>query len=222
MPPVIDQIIRTKRRTISLIVESDGTLVVRAPLRASEVLIRGFVESKQRWIERKQAEARLIKPPPANRFVSGETYPYLGKNYPLEVLEKPEKSFKLVDHFELSGFPQVDRELALQKWYRRQARRILTERVAFYAARYDLPYEKIRISSARTRWGSCSGRGSLSFTWRLVQTPLEVIDYVVVHELVHTLFHNHSKRFWRRVAKILPDYREQYRWLQKNGNALPL
>jgi len=78
----------------------------------------------------------------------------------------------------------------------------------------------IRISSARTRWGSCSSRGTLSFTYRLVMAPPDVVDYVVLHELVHTQIHNHSKTFWNKVAKLMPDYKPRLAWLKKNGKYL--
>jgi predicted metal-dependent hydrolase len=83
-------------------------------------------------------------------------------------------------------------------------------------------WKQIRISSARTRWGSCSTTGNLSFTWRLVLAPLEVIDYVVIHELVHTTIKNHSPAFWHRVAEIMPGYKQQVTWLKRNGRFLSL
>ena len=104
-----------------------------------------------------------------------------------------------------------------EQWYRQQARTVFTERVELYAQKYGFEYAKIRISSARTRWGSCSSKGTLSFTWRLVMAPLEIVDYVVVHELSHLREHNHSKAFWAQVAAILPDYKSRRKWLKVNG-----
>jgi predicted metal-dependent hydrolase len=78
----------------------------------------------------------------------------------------------------------------------------------------------VRISSARTRWGSCSSRGSLSFTWRLVMAPVEVVDYVIVHELAHLRVHNHSPEFWKEVARLMPDYAQRKQWLKDNGRLL--
>jgi predicted metal-dependent hydrolase len=94
--------------------------------------------------------------------------------------------------------------------------------VNLYAAQYGLRYEKIRITSAQTRWGSCSPKGTLSFTWRLVMAPLEVIDYVVIHELAHLRVKNHSKTFWAEVESMLPDYTRHVAWLRKNGKFLTL
>jgi predicted metal-dependent hydrolase len=92
--------------------------------------------------------------------------------------------------------------------------------VELLAETHGFKYQRIRISSARTRWGSCSSQGSLSFTYRLVMAPLEVVDYVAAHELVHTQIRNHSKTFWRRVGQVMPDYKARQVWLRKNGQAL--
>jgi predicted metal-dependent hydrolase len=87
---------------------------------------------------------------------------------------------------------------------------------------YGFREMKVRISSARTRWGSCSQKGNLSFTWRLVMAPPDVIDYVVVHELCHTREMNHSRSFWEQVEAILPDFRQRRRWLKEYGKLLVL
>ena len=124
--------------------------------------------------------------------------------------------------FKLTEVAQPKAESVFTAWYRTQARMVLTERVKFFARKYGFKVGKIRISSARTRWGSCSAKETLSFTWRLVMAPLDVIDYVVVHELCHLRELNHSKAFWARVEKILPDYKKRRRWLKDNGSKLRL
>jgi predicted metal-dependent hydrolase len=220
MSLAIHQIIRTSRRTISLTVETDGSLVVRAPFQVSERMIHAFVESKRRWVDKKRLEAASTKPPSPKQFTNGETFHYLGTEFPLEIVTNQQKALQLDGHFKLSDSWLSRADQAFQHWYRAQAREILAGRVSFFAERYDLQFEKLRISSARTRWGSCSTKGVLSLTWRLIMTPIDVIDYVVVHELVHTVIHNHSKRFWSKVEKILPDYGEAYDWLRKNGHEL--
>jgi hypothetical protein len=99
---------------------------------------------------------------------------------------------------------------------------VFTERVEWYAEEYGFEVKKIRISSARTRWGSYSQTGTLSLTWRLVMAPLDVIDYVVVHELCHLREMNHSKAFWEQVEAILPDYKQRRKWLKDNEKLLVL
>ncbi len=220
MPINVNQIIRSRRKTIALIVKADGSLIVRAPLRASEKSIREFVESNAKWIAKKQAEAFASLPPMPKQYNPGEMFLYLGNTYPLEIVKGQKKPLLLNGSFKLAETAQGNAKLVFEHWYRAQARQILTERVNLYANQCSLPYNKIGITSARTRWGSCSVNRSLNFSWRLILAPMEVVDYVVVHELVHTVFHNHAKRFWKKVETIMPDYKERRKWLQKNGQLM--
>lgn len=216
----INQTIRSSRKTLALIVKPDGSLIVRAPLRASVEFVQEFVEKNVQWIKKKQAEALATVPLAPKQYVEGEMFMYLGNAYPLEIVIEQKKSLLLEDNFKLAQFAQSHAASAFEHWYRLQARRILNERVAFYSRQYNFQYRKIGITSARTRWGSCSANGSLNFSWRLIMAPVEVVDYVVVHELVHTIFHNHSTRFWNRVERIVPDYKECRKWLEKNGQLM--
>jgi predicted metal-dependent hydrolase len=110
----------------------------------------------------------------------------------------------------------------LAAWYKDQARLILPERTNYFAHQFGLKVRSIRITSARTRWGSCSRLNALSFTWRLVMAPLEIIDYIVVHELAHIAEKNHSRAFWSQVERMLPDYHYRRKWLKNNGRLLDL
>ena len=101
---------------------------------------------------------------------------------------------------------------------REQARTVLTRKSDEYAKRLGVSYQKIRIGNQRTRWGSCSSKGTISYNWRLILMPEEIMDYVVVHELCHLLEMNHSPRFWRLVAEVLPDYAKRRTWLKQHGN----
>jgi predicted metal-dependent hydrolase len=218
----IDQFIRSRRRTIAIQVRPDGQIWVRAPLRAPERLIREFVESKAGWIRRKQAEALKHAPATAKHFGVGERFLFLGREYPLVVVEKQRVALTFEGRFILSQKALPRAAQAFEQWYKAQALKVLSERVGYYAARHGFEPGRIRISSARTRWGSCSSKGTLSFTWRLVMAPLEVIDYVVLHELVHLKVKNHSKTFWGSVAALMPEYKRHVAWLKKNGTLLTL
>lgn len=222
MPIEIHQIIRSKRKTLALIVKPDGSLIVRVPLRTSERSIQEFIHKNANWVEKKQAEALAALPLAPKQYAPGERFLYLGNSYSLEIVEGQRKSLLLEDNFKLAQSVQGDPGPVFECWYREQAKRILPERVDFYACQYGFQYKKIGITSARTRWGSCSASGSLNFSWRLILAPVEAVDYVVVHELVHTVVHNHSARFWKKVEEILPDYRERRKWLRKNGQTLLL
>jgi len=222
MPAAVDQIIRSKRRTIAIIVHRDGKVVVRAPLKTPQAVIRAFIESKSGWINEKKAQAAQHVALPVKKYTGREKFLLLGREIPLRVVDGQKTALTFRDEFSLSKKALPEAQAVFTKWYQARARVILTERVTFFAQMFGLHYEKIRISSARTRWGSCSSRGTLSFTWRLVMAPLEVVDYVVLHELAHLKIKNHSPIFWAEVARMLPDFKRRRAWLKKNGRLLTL
>ena len=231
----LPKIIRSRRKTIALIIEADGSLLVRAPLRATNRRIAEIVEEKAAWIHARQAQALARPQPEAHHFVEGEQFWYLGSLYPLHLTVgiRDRLEFKS-GQFRLSmGLPtQVvdDREAYYQRkvqvlltaWYRRQASQVLGQRVTLLAQQCSLGYRQVKITSARTRWGSCSSRGVLSFPWRLVMAPLVVIDYVVVHELVHTVVRGHGRDFWNLVQAFVPEYHQHVAWLKENGRLLEI
>lgn len=110
--------------------------------------------------------------------------------------------------------------LALEKRYRDAAKDYIPKRVEYYHQFTGGHYDKITIRDQKTRWGSCSSTGTLSFSFRLMLAPPRVLDYVVVHELCHLTHMNHSKEFWNMVENILPDYKEHRKWLKENGHTL--
>ncbi|GAB4504279.1 MAG: SprT family zinc-dependent metalloprotease [Anaerolineales bacterium] len=216
------RLVRSKRRTLALVIERDGTLTVRAPLRMAEARVRHFIEARSDWIKRKQAEAAKEAPVP-HQFVEGELFHFLGKTFPLRLVPDPAPALVMDgDCFRLSRSRQPDGRALFTAWYRAQARTILTARLEHFACSQDVKPARLRISSARTRWGSCSRVGTLSFSWRLVMAPPQVVDYVIVHELAHLREMNHSRAFWALVEGMLPDYKQRRAWLRKNGHSLHL
>ncbi|HSJ86637.1 MAG TPA: SprT family zinc-dependent metalloprotease [Anaerolineales bacterium] len=220
MPIEINQIIRSKRRTLAIQIKNDGSLIVRAPNRATNTAIREFVEQHQAWIERKQVQARSVVVELPKQFVPGEKFLFLGEAYPLEIVKHQKQPLILDGSFKMSESASRRAELVFERWYREQAREILQERLDWFANQYGFQYQGIKITSAKTRWGSCNAKGALNFSWRLILAPLEQVDYVVVHELAHTVHHNHSKRFWRKVETIVPNYKEHKKWFRKHGPQL--
>ena len=217
--PTINKIIRSKRKTIALIVEPNGDLIIRAPKRATKREINALVKKYAVWIEKKQAqflvEAESFSP---RKFVEGEAFFFLGKSYPLQITGAKKTTVRLWgEYFQLAKFAQADSERYFEQWYKKESRKVFTERVEFYATKYGFNYAKLKLSAARTRWGSCSSSGNINLTWRLVMMPQEIIDYVVVHELCHLREQNHSKAFWAQVEAILPDYKKRRKWLKENG-----
>lgn len=154
-------------------------------------------------------------------YKSGDALPYLGRDYILEIRQYPsyrKPGVQLAGErlVVLAAKPDPDTvRRAVLEWYGMRACSIIPERVAYYQPQVAKPVNVIRIKDVRSRWGSCSSKGNLNFNWRLVLAPMEVLDYVVVHELCHLREMNHSKAFWSLVEGILPDYRKRREWLKK-------
>ena len=218
----IDEIIRTKRKSIALIVKRDGRLVVRAPLNVPDVDIQAWVNKKSTWIEdKKQFVAATYPKSVPKEYVNGEGFWYLGRIFKLEIMEiDQDQPLLLSDRFYLRGSDLNKAIMVFEAWYRRQALEIISQRVEWFAQRNGSNYKQVKVTQAHTRWGSCSRYGTLSFSWKLVMAPMQVIDYVVVHELVHTVEKNHGKAYWNRVKLVMPDYRQQIEWLDINGHLL--
>jgi predicted metal-dependent hydrolase len=186
---------------------------------ATDFEILKLVNEKQDWIFSKQKLiSERISDMSTKEFVDGENYYYLGTQYPLVIIPRQNKSLVLEEGcFKLRQASINNPRNAFINWYRAQARKIFTERVNLNSSNLGLAYNSIRVTGAQTRWGSCGSGGSLNFSWRLVMAPLDIIDYVIIHELAHLLVRDHSKKFWSQVESWQPDFQERRRWLKENG-----
>lgn len=218
----IDKIIRSKRKSIALEIGRDAKLIVRAPLRANLKFIEAIVKSKSNWIFQKQLQFKekysLVKD---KKFISDEEFLYLGNLYKLKY-RKSHVTLDLENYFYLSDKYENSAKAVFQYWYKEKAYEKLLERTVLFANQAGFTFNKIKISNARGRWGSCSYNGNINFSWRLIMAPLEVLDYVVVHELSHLKHRDHSSRFWNRVASIMPNYKIHRQWLKNNGHLLDI
>lgn len=215
-------LIRSKRRTLRLEIGADTKVTVRAPSHCSNKIIQQFVNEKRDWIINKQKYAREnYKQADVKKYVSGENYLYLGKAYPLVIAESGDLALIFNgDNFNINvNQLKVARELLL-RWYKEEAFKIITERAKLHSSISGIACKKIGITNSRHRWGSCSSKGNLNFTWRLVMAPLEVIDYMVMHELVHIKIKGHSMVFWQNVKYFIPELDYCRNWLDKNQNLL--
>lgn len=216
----IEQIVRSKRKTIALEVSDKATLIVKAPYYVSNKTIDEVIQKHIKWIRKRMEIARTQEKTFPKEFVSGESFLYLGKPYRLFLVYEQKEPLAFGDDFRLREDQQpFARELFLQ-FYKKEAKRFIHERVKLYSKIMGVSYKSFRITSATKRWGSCSRDGRLSFAYRLVMAPVSVIDYVVVHELSHVIEHNHSTAFWEKVKAVLPEYNEQKRWLKEKGQLL--
>lgn len=216
----IDRVIRSGRRSIALVVTEEAELLVRAPWHVPGSVLEDLVRSRSSWIVTKKEEALRKKPVPRN-FEEGESLPFLGREYPLAFSVHGGKGIELTDMITLPASVGCIREEIIA-WYREKAKIIIPEICDHWSDLTGLNPLSVKITGARTRWGSCSSRGRLNFTWRLVMAPFDIVDYVVVHELVHLEIRNHSRSYWERVGSILPDYTDKRKWLKDHGRELVL
>lgn len=219
----IEKIIRSKRRTIGLQVNENGALIVRAPFKVSEKVIFGVIEKHRGWIEKKKQEMeKRAKNFPEKKFTDGEDFLYLGKSYKLTIVEGQKEPLIFNDGFFLSKDALTYAKEAFINWYKKTAFDRISERASEFAKKYGFKYNKINITNALKRWGSCSPNGNLNFSWKLIMAPLAVVDYVIIHELVHLDVKNHGKSFWARVKTLMPDYEMHEKWLKDNGYMLKI
>lgn len=213
-----------RKKTISLQIKKDGSIVIHAPRRIAERDINLFFHSKKGWLQKKMGEREENKAgKDAKKFITGEIFYFLGSPFPLIVNDSENSGDRLRfsgHQFILAGIHAHQAEPLFVAWYKEKAREYIEERVHHYSNILKLYPERVRIGSARSRWGSCSHKNHLSFTWRLIMAPRTAIDYVVVHELAHIKEKNHSNRFWNLVEEIVPDYGTHRQWLRKKGHLL--
>lgn len=214
------KIIRSKRKTLALHVNSDATLTVKLPYGVSQAYAEEFIAKKRRWIEKKQAEfisAREKHKP--KQYVNGEEFYFAGRKYELEIVSgsKARLAFTAAGKFRITQKCLEAPKHYVEWFFKQFARQYLEGRTAELAEALGYKYTSIKINSAKTRWGSCSMRGNLNFSWRLVIMPPEMIDYVIVHELVHLEIKDHSKRFYARMNELMPDHKRKEKWLKENS-----
>jgi predicted metal-dependent hydrolase len=214
-----------RARHARIVVDAEGVEVV-IPRRMSLRHVEPFVEQKRPWIERTLRRIRNAEARAGIRLEDGGSVPYLGRELALRVRVEPRR---VRPHVALRGdelrvaVGEPGREPlrdALEAWYRRRAREEVAPRLDAACARAGTGYKRLSIRGQRTRWASCSSSGAMSFNWRLLLAPEEILDYVVEHEVAHLEVLDHSPRFWRLVARRSPRYKQHERWLRRHGPAL--
>lgn len=212
---------RSNRKSIAIEIGVDGAMVVRAPKNVSMQKVEELLEKKKEWIL-----GNLAKYVKESGHDANQVY-YLGNRMRVCVMEHKsnllsiERKENELVIWKPAGF-SLNKQAFLENWYRKQAGRVIAEKVAFYSKRMHVTYENITIKDQKTRWGSCSSKGNLNFNYRLIMAPERVLEYVVVHELAHRIHMDHSKAFWNEVAAIVPEYSTYRLWLKEHGHQLRL
>lgn len=204
-------LIRARRRTLAIHVLPDGAVEVRAPLKMAEARIRQFLAEKSGWIAQKQAEALARQRLRRETFLSpGDTVTLLGRPFLLQTAapdQPPGLENGIIYLPENAG--KEETRAVLEQVCRRLGKAFFPARTAELARRWGFSCQGVSVTGAKTRWGSCSGKNRLCFSFRLCWASPQGADYVILHELAHTREHNHSPRFWALVAERMPDYRQR-------------
>jgi predicted metal-dependent hydrolase len=217
------------RKTTDIVIERDGVVRVRPPTRMTPEQVDETVFAKRLWIYRNLAEWRdLNAAHVAREWVNGETFLYLGNSYRLSLVDEQDEPLKLKDgRFCLlrsivrnANFKAAS--AAFENFYVNKGAARIQQRVHYFAERVGVKVGQIQIKELGFRWASCSSKGDLQFHWKCMMAPLTVIDYIVVHELCHLHYRDHSVAFWNEVDKVMPLYRERKEWLKVRGAALDL
>lgn len=225
---------RSKRALrMRLQIDGRGEVTLVAPRRSNEKEIRSFFTRHESWVVKHLGRVEKLKAlRPVPRYQSGDTFYYFGEPLALEVspsdLKRPsvrvrENRLCLTLHKEVGkqqGVLSVKK--TIRGFYRKKAEEVIRDRLEHFNAHYGFRFNRVAFRDQKSRWGSCSRLRNLNFNWRLIMAPIEVIDYVVVHELCHLAQMNHSPRFWALVERTMPNHKTHRRWLRENHFMLNL
>jgi predicted metal-dependent hydrolase len=227
---------RSRRTTADIIIERDGSVLVRAPKWADDPRVEGIVESKQYWIYRTLAEWRDLNATRVLReYKNGEGFLYLGRAYRLLLVEDQEDQEDQEDRgeplalkngrfclrrtlVEVGGIAAA--QSAFSDYYTAHGLERIGKRVAYWAPKVGVTSRGVDVRDTGNRWASCSPGGRLAFHWKCMMAPLTIVDYIVVHELCHLHHRDHTDAFWNEVDKVMPTYRERKQWLRQHGAGL--
>lgn len=227
-------IIRTNRKSIGIVVQPDGNVEVRSPLKMDEEEINRIVFNKRKWITEKLKKISEIKHPvPAEReFISGEKIKIKDKIYRLKIHSHSKKRPRItfvtrIAHIYVnenldSDQKETEIKRVLIKWYKKYSYNFITYRIHKFTKFLDINLNEIFIRDLKKRWGSCTKNNNLVFNWRIIMAPISIIDYVLLHEVCHLVEDLHSPKFWDLLKSIMPDYKKRKEWLRINGPTLEL
>ena len=209
----------------NLYIERDGTVTVIAPGNSTDKEIEDVIKKKEYQIYKSLAEWELTNSTKIEReFVNGQSFLYLGRNYRLEIVKEEQKKPLILKngYFLLRKKDESKAKQLFIEFYKEKGLPKIVERVERYQKRINVNPKQIRIMELKNRWASCSEKGNLNFHWKCIMAPLDVLSYIVAHELAHLVYKNHTKAFWNEIDKTIPDYQKHMEWLRINGAAMDI
>lgn len=216
VPLVLVRNLRARRYVLR--VQADGSARVTVPRGGTLADARAFARRHAAWFERALARQRA-RPVPPRHWLAGHAVLFRGEACALE-LTPDGRAVRLGGELVRVPDPASDLRPFVERHLWRLAARELPPRVLAHAQAHGLAVRRVSVRNQRSRWGSCSRTGTISLNWRLVQTPDHVVDYIILHELMHLREMNHSARYWREVARVCPEYETAERWLKANSELL--
>ncbi len=201
-----DLIVRSYRKTLCLSISKNGELIVRAPKKLDMQYIMNFVKEKEKWIIKKQKEMRE-NTNKNNNIINYNIFLYLGREYKkiemdgVKKVEISKNNIIFPKHIE-----KKEMLICAQNFYINATKDLLKDRVKYFSELMNLSYTSVSIMNNKTRWGSCSSKGELKFNLRISMLPCKMIDYIIIHELAHLIEFNHSKKFYKIIACIMPKW----------------
>lgn len=216
---------RTERRkTVSIFIERDGSVRVLAPVSASDETIETAVKSKEYLIFTKLAKWKELNQGKVKReYVNGQSFLYLGRNYRLKLIENQDVALKISGGFFLLDIKHLSKaDKAFKEFYKEKALLKIKERMKVHEDKFPTKPTSIKVLELRNRWASWTPKNGLNFHWKCIMAPVSVLDYIIMHEMVHLKYPNHSTDFWNELDKKMPDFREQENWLKRNGVKMSL
>lgn len=213
-------IIYKKRKSMSIKIDFFGSVEVQASKGTSEESVLQFLEEKWEWIlEKKKEMIDRMNGPNEKVYQQGETFLYLGNAYPIQITHDmtliQDKAVFEGDKLHIYVKQLEDEKIkqALKRFYYQHCKTLVEKSIRTHQGHFKVKPRSIRINDSKTTWGTCDAQQQLTFNWKLAMAPIDVIDYVVVHEMCHLVHLNHDRSFWRLVGKIMPDYEQRENWL---------
>ena len=215
------QWIKEKRKSIKVTISPQNDIIIKTPPFIEEKDIENFLDENKKWLNKSlQRNKNLKKRDRPLTFKQSDTCYYLGKKYTLQIEESKKWKIRLDNNFLYIKTPTPNETDSIREklidWYKKRAKEVISDRTFIHAEKMSLSYNQIRIKNTKTRWGSCSSKKNLNFNWKLIMTPMEVLDYIVIHELSHLTHMDHSKKFWHLVEQHCENYKDHVKWLKEH------
>jgi predicted metal-dependent hydrolase len=212
------------RRTMAIQVSKEAGIEVIAPKGTDPSFADAAVQEKGRWLMHQLRDLEAMEsPPPARTFHEGESFPYLGRNHQLRYVNADNGLEVKLKDGALTVWCARDQQgtapvaKAIESWYRRRAKEVLAARIKVYAERLGVPVPEVRVRKQAARWASCTPAGAILVNWQVIGAPSSIVDYVLAHEVVHLKHANHGRAFQTALARVMPDYQDRARQLERDG-----